>query len=239
LQGTGEGRPFSNCELNCLLDNGRAGIRGLMRTQRQALAGFGGELVPLPRLVVATENAHKLRELREILGGVCELVSMKEAGFEGEIDENGTTFEQNAAIKAEAVMKVTGLPALADDSGLAVDALGGEPGVRSARYAGDHGDDGANKRLLLERMSGVKNRACKFVCAMALALPGQETQTVTGECSGTLLTEERGSDGFGYDPLFLYETGETFAEMSGKAKNAVSHRAHASARMRALLERCL
>ena len=133
-------------------------------------------------------------------------------------------------------MRATGLPALADDSGLAVDALDGAPGVRSARYAGDHGDDGANNRLLLENMQGVTNRSCKFVCAMALALPGEATRTVRGECPGTLLTERRGESGFGYDPLFLYETGLTFAQMGETQKNAVSHRARASALMCDVLE---
>ena len=192
--------------------------------------------MPLPRVVAATGNAHKLKELRAIMGGVCELVPMREAGFTGDVDETGDTFAQNAALKAEAVMRFTGLPALADDSGLAVDALGGAPGVRSARYAGSHGDDGANNRLLLQNMDGVADRRCKFVCAMALALPGAPTQTVEGECPGTLLTAPRGIGGFGYDPLFLYQTGMTFAEMGEKQKNAVSHRAQAAEKMRETME---
>ncbi|MEA4927376.1 MAG: ribonuclease PH [Candidatus Limiplasma sp.] len=236
LQGTGEGRAFTRRELDTLLAYGHVGIRGLMREQRRALRGRGELLLPLPQLVVATGNAHKLKELRAILGGQCELISMRDAGFDGDVEENGETFEQNAALKAEAVMRATGLPALADDSGLAVDALDGAPGVRSARYAGDHGDDGANNRLLLENMQGVTNRSCKFVCAMALALPGEATRTVRGECPGTLLTERRGESGFGYDPLFLYETGLTFAQMGETQKNAVSHRARASALMRDVLE---
>ncbi len=115
-------------------------------------------------------------------------------------------------------MRATGLPALADDSGLAVDALNGDPGVHSARYAGSHGDSDANNALLLKNMQGVTDRSCKFVCAMALAMPGADTRVVVGECPGTLLSEKRGEAGFGYDPLFLYETGKTFAEMGEGAK---------------------
>ena len=239
LQGTGEGRAFTNRELRTLLDFGRAGIRSLMRAQRLALLGQGDLLLPPMRLVVASGNAHKLRELSDLLGGAYELVSMKDAGFEGDIEENGETFEQNALIKAETVMRETGLPVLADDSGLAVDALDGAPGVHSARYAGAHGDDQANNDLLLQNMQGVVERQCKFVCAMALALPGEEGRVVAGECPGELLRERAGGGGFGYDPLFRYQNGKTFAEMSEKEKNRVSHRANACEKMRSLLSEVL
>ena len=239
LQGTGEGRAFTKRELETLMDYGRAGVRGLMRAQRAALSHHGDTLVPLPRLVVATGNAHKLKELRAIFGGVCELVTMREAGFEGEIEENGDTFEANAVLKAEAVMQATGLPTLADDSGLSVAALSGAPGVQSARYSGTHGDDIANNRLLLQNMEGIADRRCKFVCAMALALPAESTHVVLGECEGVLLTENRGQSGFGYDPLFLYESGQTFAQMSEADKNGVSHRARASEAMRKVLREVL
>lgn len=239
LQGTGEGRAFTARELSVLLDDGRLGVRSLMRAQRKALKGRGEALLPPARVVVASGNAHKLRELSAMLGGAYELVSMKDAGFEGEVDETGETFEQNAVIKAEAVMRATGLPALADDSGLAVDALGGAPGVRSARYAGTHGDDQANNELLLRNMAGVSNRACKFVCAMALALPGEETRVVTGECPGELLDAPKGGGGFGYDPLFRFRDGQTFGEMSDEEKNRVSHRAAAAEKLRAVLSQAL
>ena len=239
LQGTGEGRAFTHLELNAILDMGRAGVRSLMRVQREALEGQGAELVPPMRIVVATGNAHKLKELSDIFGGMIELVSMREAGFAGEIEENGATFEANARIKAEAVTRATGLPALADDSGLSVDALDGAPGVYSARYAGDHGDDQANNDLLLRNMRGQTNRTCRFVCAMALSLPGEETRVVRGECVGELLHERAGEGGFGYDPLFRYAGGKTFAEMTEKQKNAVSHRAAAAEKMRALLQEVL
>ena len=235
LQGTGEGRAFTNIELNSILDMGRAGVRSLMRAQRKALEGQGEWLLPAKRIVVATGNAHKLKELGDIFGGMVELVSMKDAGFRGDIVEDGETFEANAQIKAEAVARVTGLPALADDSGLSVNALGGAPGVYSARYAGDHGDDQANNDLLLKNMENVSDRSCSFVCAMALALPGEETRVVRGECPGELLYERAGEGGFGYDPLFRYQTGKTFAEMTEKEKNAVSHRAVASEKMREVI----
>ena len=235
LQGTGEGRAFTNIELNSILDMGRAGVRSLMRAQRKALEGQGEWLLPPKRIVVATGNAHKLKELGEIFGGMVELVSMKDAGFKGDIVEDGETFEANSAIKAESVANVTGLPALADDSGLSVDALGGAPGVYSARYAGDHGDDNANNDLLLKNMENETNRTCRFVCAMALALPGEETRVVRGECVGELLYERAGQGGFGYDPLFKYHTGKTFGEMTEKEKNAVSHRAVASEKMREVI----
>ena len=237
LQGTGEGRAFSDRELRVLLQYGRRGILSLMRSQRQALRDTCAHLLPLPRLAVATSNAHKLKELRALLAGICEPVGMRELGFDDEIEETGETFAQNAILKAEAVMKATGLPSLADDSGLSVDALGGAPGVRSARYAGGHGDDTANNELLLTNMKNQPNRACKFVCAMALALPADDTVTVTGECAGTLLTAPRGTGGFGYDPLFLFENGKAFAELSAKDKNEVSHRAIAAAKMREELQK--
>ena len=239
LQGTGEGRAFTNLELNAILDMGRAGVRSLMRAQRDALKGQGEWLLPAKRIVVATGNAHKLKELSDIFGGMVELVPMKAAGFTGDIVEDGDTFEANAAIKAEAVAKFTGLPALADDSGLSVDALGGAPGVYSARYAGDHGDDQANNDLLLKNMADVTDRTCRFVCAMALALPGEETKVVRGECVGELLYERAGVGGFGYDPLFKYHTGKTFGEMTEKEKNAVSHRAVAAEKMREVLKEVL
>lgn len=239
LQGTGEGRAFTNLELNSILDMGRAGVRSLMRAQREALKGQGEWLLPAKRIVVATGNAHKLKELSEIFGGMVELIPMKEAGFTGEIVENGDTFEANAIIKAEAVARFTGLPALADDSGLSVDAMGGAPGVYSARYAGEHGDERANNDLLLKNMENESNRTCRFVCAMALALPGEETRVVRGECVGELLHERAGEGGFGYDPLFQYHTGKTFAEMTEQEKNAVSHRAVASEKMRAVIAEVL
>ncbi|MFH1879528.1 MAG: ribonuclease PH, partial [Bacillota bacterium] len=235
LQGTGEGRAFADKELKTLLTYGRHGILGLMRAQRAALQE-AAHLLPLPRLAVASFNGHKLKELRDLFKGICEPVGMRELGFTGEIEENGETFTHNAVLKAEAVMRATGLPTLADDSGLSVAALGGAPGVRSARYAGEHGDDQANNEQLLHNMKGVRNRECKFVCAMALALPAEAVKTVTGECCGSLLDAPRGHNGFGYDPLFLYENEKTFAEITQKEKNKISHRAEAASLMRKVVK---
>jgi len=234
LQGTGEGRAFTDRELRVLLGYGRQGILGLMRDQRRALHD-AAHLLPLPRLVFASGSEYKLKELRELLKGICEPVGMRELGFSEDIEETGETFEENAILKAEAVMNATGLPALSDDSGLAVAALAGAPGIHSARYALGHRDDQANNELLLKNMEGQTNRNCKFVCTMALALPAEKTKTVTGECAGTLLTEPRGTSGFGYDPLFLFENDKTFAQLSQKVKNKVSHRAMAAAKMREIL----
>lgn len=183
-------------------------------------------------LVAATGNAHKLKELRHIFGEYYDVVGMAEAGYREDIDENADTFAGNAAIKAEAVCRALNLPALADDSGLSVNALGGAPGVYSARYAGEHGNDKANNDKLLENMRGVEDRSAAFCCAIALARPGEETLIAEGKCPGVILHAGRGSGGFGYDPLFLYEPlNKTFAELTEEEKNAVSHRARASANM--------
>ena len=187
-------------------------------------------------LVVASNNKNKIREIKQILGDMFDPVSLSEAGVVSDPEETGKTFLENAIIKARAAAEVSGKPAIADDSGLSVDALGGAPGIYSARYAGDHGNDEENNQLLLKNMEGVEDRTCRFVCAMALALPGEKTRVVRGEAVGQLLTEYAGQGGFGYDPLFLYETGETFAQMSEKEKNAVSHRFHAVALLRKELE---
>ena len=236
LQGTGEGRPFSNPELNRLLDLGRCGIRSLMKAQREALAEICPHLLPKPQVVLATGNSHKLREMNQLLGNTVELIDMKTAGFTGDIEENGSTFEENALLKAQAVARVTGLPTLADDSGLCVDALSGAPGIYSARYAGSHGDSSANNALLLENMKGIQDRGCRFVCAMALCLPGEEPRVLRGECEGTLLESLAGEGGFGYDPLFLYKDGKSFAQMTDREKNRVSHRAVACREMGKVLQ---
>ena len=236
LQGTGEGRSYTAEELNTLIAYGKAGIEGLQRAQREALGERARHIAPKPPLVVASGNAHKLKELQAIFGDYYTVVSMQAAGFHGMIDENADTFAGNAAIKAEAVCAATGLPTLADDSGLTVDILDGEPGVLSARYAGNHGDDEANNALLLRRMKGKEVRTAAFVCAIALKIPGRDTLIAEGACPGVILEEERGSGGFGYDPLFLYEPlGKTFAELTEEEKNQVSHRARACEKMLAIM----
>lgn len=176
------------------------------------------------KIVFATNNAHKLREVQQTVGDKFEIVSLRECGVVEDIPENEPTLEGNALAKARYIYSRTGLSCFADDTGLEVDALGGEPGVRSARYATDGHDDEANKRLLLERMEGKENRGAQFRTAMALILDGEE-YLFEGVVRGEILTKECGDGGFGYDPLFAPEGhSESFAEMSAEEKNAISHR---------------
>ena len=225
LQGTGEGRAFSDGELTQLLVLGRKGIGELFAAQRAALGEAANVIGMKPRLIAATGNANKLAELRVLLGERYDILSMKDAGITDDIAEDGDTFEKNAAIKAEYVLRKTGCAAIADDSGLEVDALGGAPGVYSARYCGRHGDDEANNRLLLKNLEDVQPpRTGRYVAAIALARPGRETLVRRGTCEGKILREYRGTGGFGYDPLFECETGKTFAELTMEEKNAISHR---------------
>lgn len=181
------------------------------------------------RLLLATRNEGKLAELRRILAGDSrladlELVSAADVAV-GDVDETGDTFAANAALKARAAAEAAGLVAVADDSGLVVDALGGAPGVRSARYAGVHGDDAANLAKVLQEMAGVVDRTARFVCAAAVTAPGGEARVAHGEVRGVLIEEARGSGGFGYDPIFVPD-GEhrTTAEMPPVEKDAISHR---------------
>ena len=179
------------------------------------------------KIVFATNNAHKLREVQQTVGDKFEIVSLRECGVVEDIPENEPTLEGNALAKARYIYSRTGLSCFADDTGLEVDALGGEPGVRSARYATDGHDDEANKRLLLERMAGKENRGAQFRTAMALILDGEE-YLFEGVVRGEILTKECGDGGFGYDPLFAPEgRSESFAEMSAEEKNAISHRGRA------------
>ena len=185
----------------------------------------------MKKIVVASGNKGKLREIAEIFRG-AEVVSMKEAGFVGDIEENGATFEENALIKAKAVCQALGAPALADDSGLCVDALDGAPGVYSARYAGGHGDDAANNALLLKNLSGKaeEERTAYFESCVALCLPDGRSFTASGRTYGKILSVPEGENGFGYDPLFFSdELGKSFGIASAEEKNAVSHRAKALA----------
>jgi XTP/dITP diphosphohydrolase len=183
-------------------------------------------------VVLATHNAGKLAELRRILAdapgtGCIELTSANEVALP-DVDETGETFTANALLKARAAAEASGLACVADDSGLVVDALGGRPGVRSARYAGTHGDDAANLRLVLEQAAGEADRAARFVCVAALATADAREWTAEGSLEGELATSPRGQGGFGYDPV-LVPTGETrtTAEMDAAEKDAISHRGKA------------
>lgn len=179
-------------------------------------------------IVLATHNAAKLVELRRILDAQgLAAVTLHSAADVGliEPEENGLTFADNALLKARAGAAGCGYACLADDSGLVVDALGGEPGVRSARYAGAHGDDEANLALVLDRMQGERDRRARFVCVAALVTPAGEEFTATGTLEGTLTLERRGTNGFGYDPIFQpLGSSLTTAEMTAQHKDAISHR---------------
>lgn len=176
------------------------------------------------RLVVATGNAHKLREIAEIFTEF-EVVSQKEMGFNEEVEENGTTFAENALIKARAASKALGCIALADDSGLCVDALNGAPGIFSARYCGYHGDDQANRNKLLEDMRGKENRTAHFNSAVALVYPDGRELVAEGQTYGKILEKETGEGGFGYDCLFFSDDlQKSFGLATAEEKNSVSHR---------------
>lgn len=189
-------------------------------------------------VVLATRNAGKLREFQALIAGddalaAIQVVNVSEFPDVQDVVESGVTFEQNAALKALAVCEATGLPAIADDSGLCVDVLGGAPGVFSARWAGVHGADQANIDLLLAQTGDVDiEMAAQFVCCVVLVLPGGEVYTRRGELHGTITREQRGADGFGYDSIFELSDGRTLAELPAGEKNQISHRAIAMRAMR-------
>ena len=189
----------------------------------------------MKKIVVASNNRHKISEieamLAKIYGGEIKALSLSDIGFTKEIEENGKTFEENAEIKARAAAAL-GYTAIADDSGLGVDALDGKPGIYSARFAGEPCSDAENNKKLLALMADVpdEKRGAKFVCVLCCITSDGRELFARGECPGTILHRAKGEGGFGYDPLFLYENGKSFAELSPEEKNKVSHRARAMAR---------
>lgn len=188
------------------------------------------------RLVVASGNAHKLREIAEIFTEF-EVLSQKQMGFDGEVEETGKTFVENALIKARAACKALGCVTLADDSGLCVEALGGAPGIYSARYCGRHGSDAENRATLLQNMQGVTNRRAYFHSAIALVYPDGRELFAEGKTHGRILEKEDGTGGFGYDPLFFSDDlKKSFGKATAEEKNAVSHRFRALQTMRKLWE---
>lgn len=175
-------------------------------------------------LVVASNNKHKLREISEIFTEF-EVCSQKQMGFDEEVEETGKTFAENALIKARAASKALGVMALADDSGLCVDALDGAPGIYSARYCGSHGLDKENRDLLLRNLQGIENRRAHFCCAIALVYPDGREFVAEGRTFGNILTEEVGEGGFGYDCIFQSDDlGKSFGVATAEEKNGVSHR---------------
>lgn len=186
-------------------------------------------------LLIASNNPNKIRELKEILGDRFEMFSLKEKGIISDPEETGETFEENSEIKARFALEKSGIATLADDSGLAVEALNGEPGVFSARYSGEGATTEKNNALLLKNMENITDRRAKFVCVITLLFPDGRKIQAKGECHGEILLSPRGTNGFGYDPLFYVpEYKKTFAELTAEEKNAISHRAVA---LRAFEER--
>ena len=189
------------------------------------------------KIIFATNNAHKLSEVQAVLGEGFELVTPRMCGVEEEIPETAETLEGNASQKSHYLYDRTGLDCFADDTGLEVEALGGEPGVHSARYATDGHDFAANNRKLLRELEGVADRSARFRTVISLIINGEEQQ-VEGIVRGTIATEELGCEGFGYDPLFIPEgKSVTFAEMSADEKNAISHRGRAVAELVKILKK--
>lgn len=183
-------------------------------------------------IVVATGNAHKLREIAEIFPEY-EIISQKQAGFDVDVEETGETFQENALIKARAACAALGLPVLADDSGLCVEALGGAPGVYSARYCGWHADDKSNRALLLKNLAGKTERSAYFCCSVALVYPDGRELCAEGKTHGVILEAEQGEGGFGYDPLFFSDDlQKSFGVATAEEKNGVSHRYRALCALR-------
>jgi len=190
------------------------------------------------KFVLATQNPGKIREMSAILRNFgVETVTQAEAGGATDVEETGSTFAENARLKAQSVCKATGLPSIADDSGLCVDALNGGPGVYSARYGGEGLDDSGRCRLLLNSLRGASTRAAHFTCAVVCAFPNGDLIQSEGRCDGTVAFAPMGTDGFGYDPVFFVpEKAKTFAQMTSEEKAALSHRGKALADFSAKLE---
>ena len=195
----------------------------------------------MEKLLIATRNPGKFNELSAILDGVpFTLVSLTQAQVDEDVEETGSTLEENATLKAVTYARLSGLPTLADDSGLEVEALGGEPGPLSSRYAGEQATDAQRIAFLLKKLENIpeERRNARFRCVIAIARPSDPVELYTGECHGTIISRPRGSSGFGYDPVFLLpELGKTMAELSPQEKNRVSHRCIAARKAAAALKR--
>jgi XTP/dITP diphosphohydrolase len=198
--------------------------------------------MPKPQVLIATTNKGKQREYRELLAELkAELVFPNDIGLDLEVDEDGATYRENAAKKALAFCRASGLVSMADDSGLEVEALGGEPGVRSSRYAGEGADDPRRRAFLLEKLRDAPDpRKARFVCVIAVAVTGGGVEYAEGECPGEITFAERGANGFGYDPVFqLTDRTVTMAELPADEKNRISHRARAAQAAIPILKRLL
>ncbi|HHU76761.1 MAG TPA: ribonuclease PH [Firmicutes bacterium] len=234
IQGTAEKRPFSKDELDQLLALASSGVELLISAQKESLGEIAEKIQPPPkerRLLLASFNEGKIKELRELLAPLpLKVVSLRDFPLLTPVEETGSTFEENAILKAETYSRITGEMVLADDSGLEVEYLQGRPGIYSARFAGEGATDEQNNSLLLKMMENVPpaGRKARFVCVVALAAPGEKTRTAEGISEGSIAEKPRGKSGFGYDPLFFSpEEGKTFAEMDAKTKGRLSHRGKA------------
>ncbi|WP_024622094.1 ribonuclease PH [Metaclostridioides mangenotii] len=245
VQGAGEDKPFSKKDLYMLLEIAEIGNKELIKIQKEALGEITEEIIGMEygkEIVVATSNKNKLKEMNSILKGLdYNIYTLKDLDLDKiEIVEDGKTFEHNSLIKARRIAKETKMIVIADDSGLEVDALGGKPGIFSARFAGDNATDEDNRKKLLQDLKDVPEgkRGAKFVSAIAVVFPDGKTFTVRGTCDGKIGFEEVGENGFGYDSLFIVdEYNKTFAEMSSDMKNTISHRAEALRFMRVEFEK--
>ncbi|MGX6961460.1 ribonuclease PH [Vagococcus xieshaowenii] len=243
IQGTGEEHTYTRVQLLEMLDLGDLGIRELIRLQKEALEALvfpAYETVSAKEIVIATNNPGKAKEFEAIFGAKGYTVkTLRDFPEIPEVAETGKTFAENAALKAETIAERLNCLVLADDSGLMVDALNGQPGVYSARFAGNDHNDAANNAKLLHELTGVpmEDRTAKFHCTLALAAPGKETLFVEGEVPGRILSIPRGDNGFGYDPLFYVEELEqSMAELTADEKNKISHRSVAIKRLSAVWE---
>lgn len=245
VQGTGEERPFSKSDLDKLLELGEKGNKELIEIQKNVLGEIAYEVIPMDygnEIVIATSNNHKLEEIKAILEDLdYDIYSLKDVNLEGiEIVEDGKTFEHNALIKAREIAKRTNLIAIADDSGLEVDAIGKKPGIYSARFAGENATDYENRQKLLKSLQNVQmsKRTARFVSAVAVVFPDGKEFVVRGICEGKICFEEIGENGFGYDSIFMVDGyNKTFAQIPSYVKNSISHRAIALNNMKEELKK--
>lgn len=190
-------------------------------------------------LLIASSNEGKIREIRQIMKGY-KVLSLKDVGIDADVEETGTSFEENAIIKAREICRLSGMPSIADDSGLCVDYLNGAPGIYTARFAGEDKDDEANIQKLLGLLEGADNRRASFVSAAAVCFPDGTETVVRGECEGIIADKKYGNGGFGYDPVFFTEVyGRTFGELSDDEKNAISHRKIAFEKLKTELDKIM
>lgn len=245
VQGTGEERPFSKSDLDKLLELGEKGNKELIEIQKSVLGEIAYEVIPMDygnEIVIATSNNHKLEEIKAILEDLdYDIYSLKDVNLDGiEIVEDGKTFEHNALIKAREIAKRTNLIAIADDSGLEVDAIGKKPGIYSARFAGENATDYENRQKLLKSLQNIQmsKRTARFVSAVAVVFPDGKEFVVRGICEGKICFEEIGENGFGYDSIFMVDGyNKTFAQIPSYVKNSISHRAIALNNMKEELKK--